>query len=312
VDSRWLRGVFLTRRYISDATNATLSGFVHPKTFKPIPLVQDLLGVKLPLPEVVDNYGEYGDIESLEFRVLIADQQAAAIAESATRRGIVKATLGTGLFIDMPTDSYEERRGLIPILLYKVNGNIRYGVEAYLPAAGRFIDLLISLGLTNYDELSNLSFEGDYIYIVPALAGLQYPPATWTRGALLGLKYFTKREELLSSVLATLAFYVKYVVDSSGYPAERVRVDGGGSRLGSFLRCLASIMEVPVEQPDNYEGTARGVLSLLAYDGDVELGKSLGKFTTIKGEFLYCKRYYKMWTRKTKFLKRLKPFFQVV
>jgi len=113
--------------------------------------------------------------------------------------------------------------------------------------------------------------------------------------------------------VATLSFYVKYVLEAGGYKAERVRVDGGGSRLGSFLRCLASVVDAPVERPEDYEGTARGVLSLLAYgDGLVELGKPLGRFTQISGESLYCKRNFETWLRKMKFLKNLKPFFQAV
>ena len=301
----------LTRRYVSDATNATLSGFIHPKSFRPIPLVKELLGVELPLPEVVENYGDFGNVEGMEFRVLIADQQAAAVAEGATNRGVVKVTLGTGLFVDMPTVHYAEGSGLIPLVLYKVGGGTRYGLEAYLPAAGRFIDGLVSLGLASYEELSGLDPGGDYIYVLPAPAGLQYPHAAWVRGALMGLRLYAKREEVLSSVVATLSFYVKYVLETGGYKAERVRVDGGGSRFDSFLRCLASVVDAPVERPDDYEGTARGVLSLLAYgDGLVELGKSLGRFTRISGESLYCKRNFETWLRKMKFLKNLKPFFQ--
>ncbi len=303
----------LTRRYVSDATNATLSGFIHPKSFKPIPLVKELLGVELPLPEVVDNYGDFGNVEGMEFRVLIADQQAAAVAEGATNRGVVKVTLGTGLFVDMPTVHYAERRGLVPLVLYRVDGGARYGLEAYLPAAGRFIEGLVSLGLASYEELSGLDPGGEYIYVLPAPAGLQYPPATWARGALMGLRLYTRREELLSSVIATLSFYVKYVLETSGYKAELVRVDGGGSRFDSFLRCLASVVDAPVERPEDHEGTARGVLSLLAYgDGLMELGKPLGRFTQISGESLYCKRNFETWVRKMKFLKNLKPFFQAV
>lgn len=303
----------LSRRYISDATNAALSGFIHPRSFKPIPLVKELIGVELPLPEVVDNYGEFGDVEGMEFRVLIADQQAAAVAEGATNRGVVKVTLGTGLFVDMPTVQYAERRGLVPLVLYRVGRDTRYGLEAYLPAAGHFIEGLVSLGLATYEELSGLDPGGEYLYVLPAPAGLQYPPAAWVRGALMGLRLYTRREELLSSVVATLSFYVKYVLEAGGYKAKRVRVDGGGSRLGSFLRCLASVVDAPVERPEDYEGTARGVLSLLAYgDGLVELGKPLGRFTQISGKSLYCKRNFETWLRKMKFLKNLKPFFQAV
>jgi Glycerol kinase len=301
----------LARRYVSDATNATLSGFIHPKSFKPVPLVMELFGVELPPPEVVDNYGDFGNVEGMELRAIIADQQAAAVAEGATNRGVVKVTLGTGLFVDMPTVQYAERRGLVPLVLYRVGRDTRYGLEAYLPAAGHFIDGLVSLGLATYEELSGLDPGGEYVYVLPAPAGLQYPPATWVRGALMGLRLHTRREELLSSVVATLSFYVRYVIEAGGYRAERIRVDGGGSRLGSFLRCLASVVDAPVERPEDYEGTARGVLSLLAYgDGLTELGRPLGRFAQIRGESLYCKRNYETWLGKMKSLKNLKPFFQ--
>ncbi len=175
----------------------------------------------------------------------------------------------------------------MPLVLYRVDGGARYGLEAYLPAAGRFIDGLVSLGLASYEKLSGLDPGGEYLYVLPAPAGLQYPPAAWVRGALMGLRLYTRREELLSSVIATLSFYVKYVLEAGGYKAERVRVDGGGSRFDSFLRCLASVVDATVERPEDHEGTARGVLSLLAYgDGLMELGKPLGRFTQIGGESL--------------------------
>ncbi|AFA40037.1 Glycerol kinase [Pyrobaculum oguniense TE7] len=300
----------LTRRFISDATNATLTGLIHPSNFKPIPLVEDLLGVEIPRPEIVDNYGEFGDVDNLEFRVLIADQQAASIAEGAVEPDVVKATLGTGLFVDIPTGVYREKSGFVPLVLYKVGGRVGFGVEAYLAGAGRVLDLLVSWGLATYQEMSELEPAGGYVFTIPALAGFQYPPASWIRGSILGIRYRTERRDIMSSIVATLAFYVRYVIDSAGVEPRIVRVNGGGSRLNSFVRCLATLLKARVERAEDSEGTARGVVYLLAYgDGAVEWGKPLGTFLSLGGGYKYCD-HYQMWLQKMRYLKNLKPFFQ--
>lgn len=63
----------------------------------------------------------------MEFKTLIADQQAASVAEGALYPEVVKVTLGIGLFIDIPRASYPEVEGFIPLVLYKVSNKVGYG-----------------------------------------------------------------------------------------------------------------------------------------------------------------------------------------
>lgn len=183
--------------------------------------------------------------------------------------------------------------------------------EAYLPGAGRFIDMLVEWKLAKSEDISNLEFGGNYIFTIPAVTGFQYPSVTWVRGSILGLRLDCEAKDILSSTVATLAFYVKYVFDSAGIKPTIVRVNGDGARLKSFLRCLSSVLDLVIEMPLDFEGTARGVLKLLAHsDGLVELENPIGEFEHIKDYSLYCRSHYTAWLTRMKFLKNLKPFFQ--
>lgn len=299
----------LTKRFISDATNAALSGLIHPRTLRPIPLLAELARLKLTYPEVVDNYAELGETEGMEFRVLIADQQSASVAEGATRPERIKVTLGTGLFVDIPTDSYVAGVG-VPVVLYKLGGQVKYGVEFHLPSVGVFIDSLVKLGVVDYGDLSSGDLGGEYIYILPTVAGIASPRLPWARGAIIGFTTATNKSSMAASIVSTLAFFTKYYIDKAPRKSRFVVVNGGGARFENYLRCLASLVDAEVITPLDYEGTARGVLALLLSEGSPARIESIWSYRRVEGGYLNCRTKYDLWRRQMSYLKNLRPFFQ--
>ncbi|MEM0121369.1 MAG: FGGY family carbohydrate kinase, partial [Thermoprotei archaeon] len=158
----------LTHRYVGDATNSTMTGFVHPSTFRMISAVGALLGLRPELPEIVDNTEHIGVYEGVEINALAADQQAACVGEACLSEGTVKVTNGTGTFVDIPSGRYKRVDGLIPIVVVRDRKSVVYGVEGYLPTSGLAVDLLKRMGvLSDYSELDS-PLEGDVLF-VPAL-----------------------------------------------------------------------------------------------------------------------------------------------
>lgn len=251
----------LTRRFVSDATNACLTGIIDPRSMKPIGLVRSLFGLKTPLPELVENTQNIGSFGGLEINAMIGDQQAASVAEGATVRGVAKVTNGTGTFVDVPTDGFKRRGDLIPLVLLKHRGRVCFGLEGYLPTTGRAVDLMIEMGiLRDYSELE-VTDDGDVLFL-PALSGLQVPKLPWARGLIAGLDMGSDRKSIVSGLLKSISFHVKLVLAQAGEEVKTLRADGGLSGSDALLRRISGATGLEVRRNSDPEATSRGLAVL--------------------------------------------------
>ena len=251
----------LTGKFVSDATNACLSGLVDPRSMKEIGMVKSLFNLKTETPELVENAQTIGSYGGMEFNALIADQQAASIAEGAYEGGIGKVTNGTGTFVDIPTLGFARRGGLIPLVLLKHKGRVWYGVEGYLPTTGKAVDLTLRMGLLK--DYSDLEVEpgGDVIFI-PALSGLQVPRAASAKGIIAGLTLGSDKAAVVSGLLKSMAFHVRLVLEQSGERLRILRADGGLSKSNALLKRISAATGVAVERDTDLEATSRGIAML--------------------------------------------------
>ena len=251
----------LTGKFVSDATNACLSGLVDPRSMKEIGMVKSLFNLKTETPELVENAQTIGSYGGMEFNALIADQQAASIAEGAYEGGIGKVTNGTGTFVDIPTLGFARRGGLIPLVLLKHKGRVWYGVEGYLPTTGKAVDLTLRMGLLK--DYSDLEVEpgGDVIFI-PALSGLQVPRAASAKGIIAGLTLGSDKAAVASGLLKSMAFHVRLVLEQSGERLRILRADGGLSKSNALLKRISAATGVAVERDTDLEATSRGIAML--------------------------------------------------
>jgi len=251
----------LTGRFVSDATNACLTGIVDPRTMKEIGAVKSLFKLRMETPEIVENAETIGTYEGLELNSLVADQQAASLAEWAIEEGIGKVTNGTGTFVDVPTSGFARRGELIPLVLLKHKGKVWFGVEGYLPTTGKAADVMLSLGLLR--SYADLEGEGDGgVIFVPALSGLQVPRIPNAKGVIAGLTLASDRGAVASGLLKSIAFHVRYVLAQSGERLRVLRADGGLSRSDSLMKIISATTGLPVERGTDYEATSRGLAML--------------------------------------------------
>ncbi|PSN91920.1 hypothetical protein B9Q03_02775 [Candidatus Marsarchaeota G2 archaeon OSP_D] len=283
----------LTHRYVGDATNAAMTGFVNPANFKPISTVTAFLGVKPELPEIVDNTAYIGDYQGVQIKALAADQQAACVGDACLAEGLVKITNGTGTFVDVVCEGYRRVGGLIPLVVAKHGGTVIRGVEGYLPTSGLAVDFLRRIGVvTHYSDL-DAPLEGDVVFI-PALVGLQLPSKPWVRGVISNLGLTSSRSALITALLKSIAFHVKMVVDRSGIPVKAVRANGKLSKSDGLLRLISACLGVPVERQTDVEATLRG-LALLQMVGEgkmsfQELERTRRAVEIIRGDGLHISR----------------------
>ena len=251
----------LTGRFVSDATNACLSGIVDPRSMKEIGIVKSIFKLKMETPELVENAQAIGSYGGMEVNALIADQQAASVAEGAYEGGTGKVTNGTGTFVDIPTAGFARRGELIPLVLLKHRGRVWFGVEGYLPTTGKAIDAMIAAGLPR--DYADLEVErtGDVIFI-PALSGLQVPRIPNAKGVIAGLTLGLDRAAIVSGFLKSVAFHVRLVLAQSKETLKTLRADGGLSRSDALMKTISAVTRTTVERDKELEATSRGVAML--------------------------------------------------
>jgi len=261
----------LTGKFVSDATNACLSGIVDPRSMKEIGIVKSLFNLRMETPELVENAQTIGSYGGMEFNALIADQQAASVAEGAYEGSMGKLTNGTGTFVDIPTAGFARRGELIPMVLLKHKGRVFYGVEGYLPTTGKAVDMTLRMGLLQ--DYSDLEVEpGGEVIFIPALSGLQLPHAAGAKGIIAGLTLWSDKSAVVSGLLKSVAFHVRLVLEQSGERPKILRADGGLSRSNALLKTVSAAAGITVERDTDLEATSRGIAMLqLAATGESSL-----------------------------------------
>jgi len=303
----------LTGRFVSDATNATLTGIIDPRTMKPLGIVRSLFGFKTELPELVENAERVGSFGGLELNCMIADQQAASVAEGATEKGVAKVTNGTGTFVDTPTDGFCRRGDLIPLVLLQHKGRVSFGLEGYLPTTGAAVEVMMKMGILN--EYADLEVEpvGDVLFL-PALSGLQVPRVPSARGLIAGLDLGSDRRGIVSGLLKSIAFHVKLVLSQAKEEVGVLRADGGLSKSDELLKRISAAAGIAVERNRDVEATSRGLAMLqivaLGRSSFEELAKVRGETDVFRREATPSQEEeFEKWQRLIGLLRSSKGFF---
>jgi glycerol kinase len=266
--------------HVTDATNAAVTALIDPATIAwDEPLLERLRIPAAVLPRIVDSSGAIGACLALPGAPVICgiagDQQASLVGQGCTRPGLAKATFGTGAMLDQCTGSEhapghaaQGSNGTFPIVAFRVDSTVTWGVEAVMLSAGSCVEWLRDdLGVLQTSEESadvaaRCETTGD-VWFVPALLGLGTP--VWdfgARGTVVGLTRGSGRPELVRAVLEGVAHRGADLVEASegdsGFPIDALRIDGGMSSNEVFVRALADAIGRPVEVSPVLEATTLG------------------------------------------------------
>ena len=271
------------RLHVTDATNAGLTGLLHADASGWAPHVLEALRIpEAALPTIVDSSGIVGEAAALPGSPPIAgmagDQQASLVGQGATRRGLAKITFGTGGMLDLcvgperPTFDARGPEGTFPIVAWRRQGRLTWGLEAIMLSAGTAVEWLRDdLGLIASAEESDrvaaaVADTGD-VWFVPALLGLGTP--VWdfgARGTLVGVTRGTGRAEVVRAVLEGVAHRGADLVEAAETDGDTtiasLRIDGGMSANATFVQALADAAARPVEVSPVLEATTLGAAYL--------------------------------------------------
>jgi glycerol kinase len=268
--------------HVTDASNAAVTGLLARDGSGWSPRALDLLRIPSSvLPAIVDSSGPVAEATALPGRPPITgiagDQQASLIGQGCTRPGLAKATFGTGAMLDVCVDgrpAFDVRGegGCFPIVAWRRNGRLTFGVEAVMFSAGSAVDWLRDdLGLIESaaasEAVAGSVADAGGVYFVPALLGLGTPYWDFgARGTLLGLTRGSGRAEVVRAVLEGIAHRGADLLEAAeadaGTTIGSLRVDGGMSANAVFVQALADACSRPVELSPVLEATTLGAAYL--------------------------------------------------
>ena len=269
-------------QHVTDITNAsrTMLYNIVDETWD-----QELLDLfkvdKSFLPKVLSNIDDFGTIHPEHFGIeipiggAIGDQQSASIGQLCLKKGMIKATYGTGCFVLINTDEnkIKSENKLLTTIASKLDGKKQYAVEGSIFNAGTVVQWLRDeMKLFNdVSEIESLikSSKNDITFI-PAFTGLGAP--YWksdTRGSIYGITRDTSKGDIVKAALKSICFQTKDLLESLkldlGDQMQEdmtMRVDGGMSNNNWMMQFLADILNIKVERPTNHETTVMGAAYL--------------------------------------------------
>jgi glycerol kinase len=293
--------------HVTDATNSAVTGLQPLDTTEAWDThVLEVLHIpERMLPTVTDTAAVVGTATALPgappIAAMVGDQQASLAGMACVARGDAKITFGTGGMLDLtvgrerPPFAARGKAGTFPIVAWRLDGAITYGVEAIMLAAGTNVQWLRDdLGIIASSAESHTvaaSCDGtDGVVPVPAPLGLGTPQ--WDYGAragLFGLTRGTGRAQVVRAVLEGIAHRGADLVEAAeadtGVDIPALRVDGGMTDNPTFVQALADATQRPVEISPVREATTLGA-ALLA-------GLAIGSYASVE-------EFARMWMPRTR------------
>lgn len=265
--------------HVSDLSNAAVWGLMlADATHYDARILERLRIPASMLPRIVDSSGAIGDATALPGAPPICgvagDQQASLIGQGCVTPGAAKITFGTGGMLDLclgpdrPAIDGRGHAGTFPIVCWRRDEEVMWGIEAVMLSAGTNVEWLRDdLGLIatsdDSEHLASTVADAAGVVYVPALLGLGTPRWDYgARGALLGLTRGSTRAHVVRAVLEGVAERGADLVEAaehdSGVTLDSLRIDGGMSANSVFVQHLADATRTPVAVAPVKEATALG------------------------------------------------------
>ncbi|MEM2958347.1 MAG: FGGY family carbohydrate kinase [Candidatus Jordarchaeaceae archaeon] len=200
------------------------------------------------------------------------DQQCACVGVGAIKKGIAKATTGTGTFVDANLEKpIYDPLGILFTLPHVLKG--RWILEGVLPGTGAILKwfrdefchqektLAKSMGIDPYAII-----EDQAETVEPGSAGLFVIPLfNFARGQIVNLSFAHTRRHVARAIMEGTAYGMRGMIDlmaGMGVNIEELRIDGGGARSPLWRQIQADIVGKKVVVPQLAESTSVGAAIL--------------------------------------------------
>lgn len=269
--------------HATDHSNASRTMLFHLTDCQWDAYLLDLFAIpRHLLPEIRPSLGEFGVTQAsllgaeIPIAAILGDQQASLFGHGCSRPGLMKCTYGTGSFLVAHTGSKAVLS--CPQLISTIawtqthpSGTLEvgYALEGSMFTTGACIQWLrdglkLISTAAETEEIAQQADDNGGVYFVPAFSGLGAPH--WdlnARGAFFGLTAGVERSHLVRSVLESIAYQVKEVVQAvsecSGTAGEQLKVDGGACQNNFLMQFQTDLLRIPVERPAMADTTVWGI-----------------------------------------------------
>ncbi|WP_319477965.1 glycerol kinase GlpK [Marispirochaeta aestuarii] len=238
------------------------------------------------MPEVRNSNDLFGETVELTDDIpipiagVIGDSHAAFFGQCCMRKGMAKATYGTGSSVMMnvgqkPIISTER---VVTSIGYAVDGDIAYVLEGNINCTGATIKWLVDdlelIKNAHESETLAASVESNLgVYLVPAFVGLGAP--YWNsdvRAVITNISRDAKKAHIVRAAVESIAYQILDVVqamkEESGIDLSEIRVDGGPTRNNFLMQFQADMVNCAVIRNRIEEISATGAM----YMGGLGMG----------------------------------------
>lgn len=276
------------------------------------------------LPKLYESYGVTGKVKCLPNAIMVAgagDNAAAAIGTGTVNHGDCNISLGTSGTVFIAGDNFMPSANNALHSFCHANGKWHL-MGCILSAASANKWWLEEILQTNdYDGATKGVVLGENeVFFLPYLMGERSPHNDVNaRGAFLGMRANTTREQMSLAVLEGVAFALRDCVEcarQSGLNITKATVCGGGAKSAIWKRILANVLNCEIMSLETEQGPAYGA-AILAMVGRGE--KDLNGIKPLAGvkerispETDIAARYEEKYRTFRKFYPSLKEIFSEI
>jgi glycerol kinase len=221
---------------------------------------------RIALPDVRESASRFGETDlrgALPHHVpicgVMGDSQAALFAHGCFRRGMAKATFGTGssVLLNVGHAAPESTGGAVTSLAWVIGNKPTYcleGIINYSAATLAWLRDRLRI-IESFDEVEPLATsvkDNGGVYLVPAFAGMGAP--YWradARAAIVGLTAHSGREHVVRAALESIAYQICDVVDmlreGADVDVNVLHADGGPTGNRFLMQFVADVIETQVK-----------------------------------------------------------------
>jgi len=227
-----------------------------------------------------DDFGviKHSEINSSNIKISgdIVDAHAALFAHGCVNSKTVKATYGTGAFIEINTEkNMLEPDGLLPIFIaWELDKGIEYTIEGGVFSVGSAIDWCFKNGfikdINKSAEVAESVKDDHSVSMIPSFTGLSAPH--WisnAKGIIHGLSLDSSHAQITKAVLDGISFQcsetIKLLIDKLGTEVTQVCADGGPSNNKYLMQKHADLLGLAVNVSQEKNMTAYGAALIAAF-----------------------------------------------
>lgn len=245
------------------------------------------------LPEIRPSDAAFGSTAceglpcGLPIAGVMGDSHAALFGQGCLRRGMAKATFGTGSSVMMNVGDAVplSQNGLSVSVGFGFQGQTCYVLEGNVTSSGDTLCWLrdeahMVEDVAEVEAIAATVPDTGGVYLVPAFSGLGAPYFDGqARAAILGISRGTGRAQMVRAALESMAYQDADIIDAmrrdAGEPLRELRTDGGPTRNALLMQLMADVLGCEVRCAAQSELSALGA-GFMA-------GISMGVYPSLEG-----------------------------